>query len=269
MGPMLYTRDMRFLALIGLLLPLAAYAAPIPAGFPTSSLWLSKTELTDGESVTIYTVIYNSSDAALVGEVEFLVDGTLIGTKGVEAKAGTTQIVSENWTAAEGSHAFSAHLTGVDEEIAATVTGTTTVAVAAKPPPPEAVVKTVAAASALEQTIASTTPIVQNFASTTFASTESFREKTVAALEKLASTTASKGEVLGAEDEQPISAEENAAAAFDIGGWVQNIWQAILGALLFIARSPFWFYVAVAVVLFFLLQFARAALSDRGHTRDR
>lgn len=263
---MAYTEDMRFLALIGLFLPLAAFAAA-PAGFPSSSLWLSKTSLTGGESVIIYTVIYNSSDEPLTGALEFLVDGTSIGAKEVSAAPGTTQIVSREWTAAEGSHAFSARLTGANTEVAASFTGTTTVSVAPKPPPPESVVKTVEAAAMLEQTIASTTPIVQNFASTTFATTESIRESAVKALEKLASTT-TKGEVLGAADEAPaVTAEENAARAFDIGGWIQNIWHALLGALLFIARSSLWFYVAVGTVVLFVFLFVRTALSDRRRYR--
>jgi hypothetical protein len=259
---------MRYAFLLFLLAPTFAFAA-IQAGFPTAPLWLSKTDIIDGESIVIYTVLYNSSEESLTGDVEFLVDGELIGTKGVSAAAGTTQIVSEDWTAKEGSHAFSARLVGADAALTSTVTGTTTVSVAAKPPPPEPVVKTIAAAGALEQAIASTTPVVQEFASTTFATTESIREKAVSALEKLASSTAPQGEVLGAADEQPVSAEENAAASFDIGSWIQNIWQAILGALLFVARSPLWFYIAAAFVLFLIIQFVRAALSDTSHSRDR
>ncbi|HYE23061.1 MAG TPA: hypothetical protein VEA92_01250 [Candidatus Paceibacterota bacterium] len=258
---------MRFLVLF-LTLPAFALAAPVPAGFPTSSLWLSKTELTDGESVSIYTVVYNSSDEPLTGSVEFMVDSEVVGAKSITAAPGTTQVISQAWTADEGTHAFSARLTGSTEELSQTVTGTTTVAVAPKPPPPEAVQKTVEAASAVEAAIASTTPIVQNIASTTFATTESIRESAVKALEKLASSTTPTGEVLGIEDEQTaLSPEENAAQSFDIGGWIQNVWQAIIAALLFLARSPLWFYVAIGTVLFFVILFVKTALSDRGRYR--
>lgn len=259
---------MRFLALFLILLPAVALAAPVPAGFPSSSLWLSKTELTDGENVTIYTVVYNSSSESLTGSVTFLVDGQSIGQKDVTAGPGTTQIVSHTWSAKEGSHAFSATLSGSVADLAASITGTTTVAVAPKPPPPEAVTKTVETAGAVQAAIASTTPIIGNIASTTFARTESIREQTVAALEKLASTTAPKGEVLGAEDEaEAMSPEENAARSFDVGGWIQNVWQAVLGALLFIARSPLWFYAAVGAVLLLVVMFLKAAFSGRDRYR--
>ncbi len=254
---------MRALALILLLAPSLVSAATVPAGFPTSSLWLSATELTDGESVTIHTVVYNSSSEPLMGSIEFLVDGAVIGAKSVSTAPGATDLFSENWTAREGAHEFSARLTGSIEDLAKASTGTTSVTIAPKPPPPESVQKTVEAVGAVEAAIASTTPIVQNFASTTFATTESIRESTVRALEKLASTTAPKGEVLGAEDEAALSPEENAAASFDIGSWLQNIWQAVLGGLLFIARSPLWFYVAVAVVLVILVQFFKTSMADR------
>lgn len=254
---------MRPLVLLLLFMPLASFAASVPAGFPASSLWLSRTDLTDGESVTIYTVVYNSSDASVALDVTFKVDAQVLGTKSITAAPGTTQIVSHAWSAEEGSHAFTAHLSGDVTELAATNTATTSVSVAPKPPPPEAVLQTVAAATAVESAIASTTPVVQNIASSTFATTESIRASTVKVLEKLASSTTPKGEVLGAEDEQPITPEENAATSFDISAWIQNIWQALLGALLFIARSPLWFYIAVAAVFFFILAFLRAAVSDR------
>lgn len=258
---------MRLIAFLMLLMPVAALAAPVPAGFPSSSLWLSKTELTDGESVTIYTVVYNSSANPLSGDISFLVDGQLIGEKDVNIAPGTTQIVSHGWSAEEGTHAFSAKLTGSVDDLAASITGTTTVSVAEKPPPPEAVIKTVETAGAVQAAIASTTPIVQNIASTTFAKTESIREQAVAALERIASSTAPKGEVLGAEDEAAITPDENAARSFDIGTWIQNIWQAILGALLFIARSKLWFYAAVGAVILLILMFLKAALSGRDRYR--
>lgn len=260
---------MHFLLLLALLLPVPGLAAEVPAGFPTSSLWLSKTALTDGEGVTIYTVVYNSSDRSLTGSVDFMVDGTVIGAKSVSAAPGTTHILTQTWTATEGTHAFSARLSGSIEGLSHTATGTTTVTVAAKPPPPEAVVKTVEAAGAVQAAIASTTPVIENIASSTFAQIESIRESAVRALEKLASSTTPKpqGEVLGAGDEAaPLSPEENATRAFDIGGWIQNMWQALLGALLFVARSPLWFYGAVGFVIFLILMFLKTAFSrDRYH----
>jgi len=254
---------MRALLLALLLLPLAALAE-VPAGFPSSSIWLSKTDLADGESVTIYTVVYNSTDESLSGSVTFLVDGTAIGQKDVSAAPGTTHILSHAWSATEGEHAFSARLAGDIEGLSETETATTSVTVAPKPPPPESVVKTVEAAGAIQAAIASSTPIVQSVASTTVSTAESIRQSAVSALERLQDTDEPEGEVLGAEDES-ASPEENAARSFDIGGWVHNAWQALIGALLFVARSPLWFYVAVAVVLFVLFQFMRTAMSDRRH----
>lgn len=248
------------LALLLLLLPFGAIAADVPAGFPQSAIWLSKTDLKDGDSAVIYTVVYNSSPAALAGDVVFLMDGAAIGTRSFSVRSGETEIVSLPWTAKEGSRALSARIEGAPG-IDSTTAGTTTVSIAPPPPPPPGVSETIAAADTVKETIDTATPAVTSFASSTFATTEGIRESAIRALERIASSTTPKGEVLGAEDD--ATPEENAASSFDIGATIQNLWQWILGVLLFIARSPIWFYLLVLVVVIILLGFVRTALSDR------
>lgn len=251
---------MRVLLLALLLLPFAAFAEGVPAGFPPAAIWLSKTELRDGDSAVIYTVVYNSSTEAVAGNVVFLMGGEPLGTRSFNVASGETEIVSLPWTAKEGSRSFSARIEG-SSALSSTASGTTTVSVSPPPPPPPGVVEAIETAGTVKETIDTATPVVASIASSTYATTEGIRESTVRALERLASSTTPKGEVLGAEDQ--ITPEENAGASFDIGKTIQNIWSAILNVLLFIARSPIWFYLLVLFVVIVVLSFVRTALSDR------
>lgn len=263
----------RLFILLLLAFPALTFADTIPAGFPSTPLWLSKTALTEGDSVTIHTVVFNSSTSSLSGSVVFLVDGAILGSKTFSVSPGTNELVSYPWTAKQGSHQFSARLDGVSgasDSLSSTATATTTVSVLAPPPPPESVTKTVEAANAVSETVQTATPIITNIASSTFATTEGIRESAVAALEKLASstthTTKPEGEVLGAEDYE-AQMQANANKAFDIGATIQNMWQGLLSFLLMIFRSSFWFYVFVAAIIAILIAFVRTALSDRKYSR--
>lgn len=256
---------MRTLALLMLLLPLPLFAA-VPAGFPSEGVWLSKTAPVAGDSVTLYTVVYNSTDTAIAGSVVFLIDNASIATKSFSAPAGTTQIVSVPWSATQGAHQLSARIEGVSSlELSKLASGTTTISVAAPPPPPEAVTATIAAADAASALVASTTPIVQSVASTTATVAEDFRMQTLSALTALASSTAPKGEVLGASDEA-VSEESAEPSSPGLMSYVGGAWQWLLALLIAIASSPWWFYLTLAVVAFLIISFLRAALRER---RDR
>lgn len=227
-----------------------------PAGFPTTPVWLSKDAPTAGDAVTLYTVVYNASDTPLTGEVSFSVGTTTVATKKVSVAPGASEIVSAPWTALEGAYTFSATLSG--SAVASSTTATSSVSVAKKPPPPPpppAVIETLESAAAVTDVFASTSPIVRDTASTTIRTAEQIRATAVMALEKLASSTAA-----APREKTP---EENADALFDVGATIQNIWNALVAALLYVARSPLLFYIGVAVVAFVLLSFIRTLLSER------
>lgn len=246
--------------------PLLTYGASIPAGFPSSSLWLSKLTPTVDEVVTIHTVVYNSSTDSLSGSVVFLVDDTSIGSKAFTSAPGTTEIVSHPWTASAGTHVFSARIdgiTGSSDTLEATLSATTSVTVAT-PPPPESTGGSSSAreiSNAVKGALDVVTPTVSSFASTTFATSENIRASAIIALEKLASSTTPKA------TSEISTPEENVQKSFDVGATIQNMWQALLAFLLMIFRSSFWFYVFVAGILFLLLAFVRSAFGSGEYSR--
>ncbi len=255
------------LLLLLLTFPLLTYGASIPAGFPSSSLWLSKLAPTVDEVVTIHTVVYNSSTDSLSGSVVFLVDDTSIGSKAFTSAPGTTQIVSHPWTASAGTHVFSARIdgiTGSSDTLEATLSATTSVTVATPPPPTESTGGSSSAreiSGAVKGALDVVTPTVSSFASTTFATGENIRASAIVALEKLASSTTPKA------TPEITTPEENVKKSFDVGATIQNMWQALLAFLLMIFRSSFWFYVFVAGILFLLLAFVRSAFGSGEYSR--
>lgn len=81
------------------------------AGFAPAGVWYSKESFFAGETVRIYTVIFNGSTQSLSGEVEFM-DGSVVLGKTSFATLGSGKVrdVSIEWKATEGKHAISARI---------------------------------------------------------------------------------------------------------------------------------------------------------------
>jgi hypothetical protein len=97
---------------LGTLFPVTLLAATAPAGVPKDALWFSKEPFFAGETITVFTVVYNSTDYRLSGTME-LRDGTTTLAKKdfIVETLGASQIVSFPWTVTAGSHLFSAVIT--------------------------------------------------------------------------------------------------------------------------------------------------------------
>jgi hypothetical protein len=274
-------------ALLAILMLVAtpSLAASLPAGFPSGSIWLSKTSATAGDALTVYTVVYNSSPGAISGDVAFTVDSATLDTKHFSADPGTTQIVSASWTATAGTHVFSAkieHATAdgltASSTLASAAAGTVSVVVAAPPPPPKVVTDSIQTADAAQNVLASTTPILQNIASTTYATTESIRNAGLTQLQKLATaasptntaSTSPKGSVLGISDYKAPQADgkSSAAAAGGAGDFFGGLWRGTLAFLIVIFSSQLWFYLLLLLVLFVVYKVIRTMLSERKYSRD-
>ena len=166
-------------------------AAELSAGFAPNSVWISRTNVTDGDSVNIFTVIYNSSDEGVTGELVFTIDGKTIGTKNFALLSGETKIESFPWTAEQGKHTVSAKIgktlnTNTGATTALLYQTTTSVAVdILSPPPPSKTTKTLnLVASTLETAVSSSTPIILNALESLYNTTESFRTELKSSLEK-------------------------------------------------------------------------------------
>ncbi len=195
------------LVLSFLLLPSLAFAA----GFAKDSLFLSKSPVTEGETVKIYAIVANPSSAAFKGSVVLSDGSQKIASVAVSMDAGSTQTASAPWTPLAGSHTITAKLTAQDGTVAEQESQTFTIA--AKPKP---VVQTSAAsdnqsAAAVESSaniqknIANVSPQVAGAAAPLFTVIDGARSSAADVLDtqisstkaKLASTPKS-GAVLGA-----------------------------------------------------------------------
>lgn len=166
----------------------------VPAGFAPGPVWLSQSTPTAGNSVRLYTVVYNSSPTAIEGSVTFMVDGSALGSVPFSLDAGESAIKSVTWTAQEGTHEFSAHISGVIErstKVTATVERAVTIplSITILPAPPKPVA--LEAIDSAEAVVASSTPVIASMVSATTATTESLRKAGESYLTSLANAASS------------------------------------------------------------------------------
>jgi hypothetical protein len=105
-------RALRIAALALLLLPSVAFGA----GFAKQSLFLSKTPVTEGDTVMVDAVVENADASAFSGSLVFYsqvgsADKVKIGTASVSMAAGGANAVSVSWTPAAGTYTVTAELT--------------------------------------------------------------------------------------------------------------------------------------------------------------
>ncbi|HEV8677393.1 MAG TPA: hypothetical protein VN701_00970 [Candidatus Paceibacterota bacterium] len=98
-----------------LFLPFFAHAA----GFAKQSLFLSKSPVTDGDSVLVYSVLQNDDAAKFSGDVTFSAqaaggDKEKIGTVAVSIALQGAETVSVSWKPAAGTYAVTAELAQTD-----------------------------------------------------------------------------------------------------------------------------------------------------------
>lgn len=82
------------------------------SGFVPGNLWFSKTPSTVGETVKIYTMVWNGSSDDVSGTVSFFDNDTLIEKQSfILAGAGSSKILSVSWKVGEGYHKIYAQIT--------------------------------------------------------------------------------------------------------------------------------------------------------------
>lgn len=127
---------MKKFIVVSALVLLPAFAGA--AGFAKDSLFLSKSPVTEGDSVRIYAVLSNSAAAAFTGSVVVTDGDTKVGSAPVSIAVGGTQTVSVSWKPLAGSHTVTAELVAKDGTAVEQESATFTVAEKPKPivPPP-------------------------------------------------------------------------------------------------------------------------------------
>ncbi len=99
-----------------LLLPSAAFGA----GFAQQTIFLSKSSVTEGDTVLIHTVVQNDSVATFPGNLVIKDGDTKVGAVPVTLDAGEAQAVSVSWKPTAGPHKVVAEL----QDAGGTVVGT-------------------------------------------------------------------------------------------------------------------------------------------------
>lgn len=213
------------------------------AGFAKESLFLSKSPVTEGDTVFIHAVIANDSTTAFAGDVIFEEGETKIGAVAVSIAAGGAETVSLSWTPKAGSHPVVAELTAKDGTVVEKLSAT--FSIAAKPQPKESTVTSsiVQPSDEVQEAIAGISPGLASASEPIFDAIDGFRQKGADVLDK--GITWAK------------SSESEAPSAGGIGGTVLGIVKTILTYLMevlrFVIGNAGIFYPALALAFLYFL----------------
>ena len=240
------------LAALIILAPAIASAA----GFAKESLFLSKSPVTEGETVLIYAVLANDTTEQFKGEVRLRSGDTAVGTVSAVLAAGEARTVSVSWSPKAGTHAVTAELKTSAGEILASEQAT--FVIEEKPSPPTKTLQEEKAAAAVEssapvkQAIANVSPQAARAAQPVFATLDSWREKGAEFLDKQIADTKGrlpKGGVLGAETAKNASSDPMGSAL----NVFQTLYLYLLTILRYIIASAVLFYPLLAIIFIWSL----------------
>lgn len=245
-------------AIVGLVcaFPLLASAQ---AGFPEKPLWLSNAKPIAGEEISLSTVLYNGTDAAVGGILTFFVDDTKLTSQDVSLSAQSSSVVSAKWIARAGTYSFSARFSSAGEAASAQQQTSAIQITVAEPPPPSALQQQVEkAASVAGQLASSSAPFVQKVAQAVFTQTEALRNAGIEYLEKKVDRPQAGGSdnsnvdgfVLGTSTKQTVAS----------GSTLHNIGQMAAAAGLFVLRSFYIFYPVLGLAVLLALYLAARKL---------
>lgn len=239
-----------------LLLPSFAMAA----GFANSSLFLSKSPVTEGDTVRIYAIVANSGTSAFGGSVVLTDGGATIAKVAVAIDAGGTQTASASWSPTSGLHTIKAELTASDGSVVETQSAPFTIA---------APVHTVSGASQnaavvdssadIQKTIAGVSPQVAGAAEPLFTVIDGARSSAADVLDsQIASTKASL-----AKTQKPglvLGSSTSALADPTISNPWGMLWFVLYTAYLYLLTLLRWlvgnagiFYPVLAILFLYIL----------------
>jgi len=233
---------LRLLILFTLLTPSLAFAA----GFAKESLFLSKSPVTEGDTVFIHAIVANDSATSFAGEVIFEDGDTKIGTIAVSIAAGGAETASLSWSPAVGTHPVVAELTAKDGTVVEKLSATFTIQ--AKPKSAEETAPAsstdVQSSDTVKEAIAGISPGLADTLQPAFATIDSLRQKGADALDKgIAWAKTPEGEIAG--------------SSTGIGGTVLGVVKTfstyVMELLRFILNNAGIFYPALAIAFLYVL----------------
>jgi hypothetical protein len=147
-------------------------------------MFLSKTPVTEGETVLVHTVVANESNVAFGGDVVFKDGDTKLGSVAVSIAAGGANAVSISWKPTHGSHTVVAELTAHDGSVVETETQTFTINEKPKPASSTAGTTTnVGSSQDIQNKINDVLPAATPFSEPVFATLDSARATAAKALD--------------------------------------------------------------------------------------
>lgn len=195
------------LALVGaLLLPSISFAA----GFAKQSIFLSKSPVTEGESVLVHTVVQNDGASAFEGSLVVFAqkgsdDKQKVGTVAVSIAPQGANTVSVSWKPLAGSYDVTAELTQKDGTVVESESARFTINEKPKPASADAATSTAVESSApVEDLVAKYVPALTGVSGPIFSNIDTWRGKAASLLDKGIDWSKSKvgtksaGDVLGA-----------------------------------------------------------------------
>ena len=243
------------------------------SGFVPGNLWFSRTPSTVGETVTIYTLVWNGSTEDVSGSVSFFDNDTEFGKQiFVLAGTGSSKILSVPWVVKEGYHKIYAEITessaaprGQSVSVVSLQYGKTQEAEqfvgAPKAAQSESPTTTVSnfvgekvnfakeyASENLPAPIVDTTKTAKNALEKGRILGESWSKQAVAELQKdlqISTTSANKGKTSGS------------GGGFNIERPLKYVEIFLLSILAFVSGNPWLFYAALILVVFFILRFIK------------
>lgn len=251
------------LALVCILLPFGASAA----GFAKESLFLSKSSITEGDTVRIHAIISNDNSSSFKGTLDFHDEDGAIGSVAVSLSAGEATALATSWKPSAGKHTVVAALKDtagkkVEEQSA-------TFAVAAKPAPVQNTTSSslsqpaaaVTSSENIQNTLASVSPTAAKTAQPVFTTIDWARTEAAKKIDQgiiwsekqIATAKLKPGIVLSAETSKtgsttPTKGWQNtsALAGGTIALYILTVLRGIIGNAAF-------FYPILAILFFYAL----------------
>src|SRR3989344_389429 len=235
-----------FVLLVLLALPTCALAAPLPAGFPSQTIWVSKTSAAEGETLVISTVVFNSATEALSGTLVFTANDTRIGAREFDIQIGESQVHSIEWKPRQGEYQLAARIEGTSAELSQGETPSVLITVAA-PPPPSVAQQTM---SQVAQIASSSVPFVREITTTIFDAIEPYRQNGIERLEEYLASSHGESEppgaVAGTSTVNIAGFEEMQKKTGDV---LSSLARTVAAGVLFIFKNIALFYPALALLV--------------------
>ncbi len=241
------------LLLLATLLFVSLASSASAASFARQSLFLSKTPVTEGDTVLIHAVVANESNVKFTGDVVLKDGETKVGSVAVAIAPGGAQAVSVSWKPLAGTHLVTAQLTAEDETVVESQSANFTINEKQKPGSTTGTVNGVDSSSDIKNKINEILPAAAPVSEPVFASLDSARASAASALDQGITWAKEKtggkkpGEVLG-------------ASSTTQGGIVDTIWTLLATILLyifsilrFVVGNAGIFYPAFAILFFYIL----------------